>query len=160
MPEGDRREPPWARSTSEPVADIRLSRKGEQATVTQTFPVRWPNAETGDSRVLVSAADLRRWRKHLKELQSTPSLPAEVLLGIGTLAIGGSLSAIASHVSLGSSDGILFYVALPIVATAAIVSYVVIRSQQSRSRRRLLSDVLEESDAIFGEESKEEDRES
>jgi len=140
--------PPRKVAVLVPVAEVNLGSKGEPATVSQTYPVFWPKQDANDPRFYISGSQLRRWRRGMQEAQRAPSIMTEVLLAIGTLAIGGALSAAAAGVRLESDGGLWFFVVLPVVGAASIVAFILLRYHEAKSVGRASSDVIAEIDEI------------
>lgn len=112
-----------ARIESIPVADTQATGLEGSPFVNQQFPVRQPAVYQTEFIVPVLASSLRAARGRLKAL-SSPKFPwRELALAVSMLAFGTILSAWVSDVRLDSEKGVVFFVAMPVVAAASFVAY-------------------------------------
>jgi hypothetical protein len=117
---------------------------GEGSQVTYTFPIRQPAEDFNDFQVGIRASVLRRSRARLESIGDQRFPFSELLLGVSTLAAGGSFSAIVSGVSLSSWRGVLFFVLFPVIAVGCGVAYGMLRHFTPRATQQVAVSVLED----------------
>lgn len=127
-----------------PAADVRAPRVGEGNQVTYTFPIRQPEEDFNDFQVGIRASLLRRCRGRLGAIADQGFPLSELLLGVSTLAAGGTLSAIVSGVALGSWQGALFFALLPAISVGCGVAYGMLRHFTLRATQQVAADILED----------------
>lgn len=133
---------PGTTATTEKVADVQIAAGDERAVVTQSFPLRQPEEDWNDFQVGVRASVLRTSRAKLEQIARDRFPWGELLLGLATLTVGSSLSAVISGVTLNSGLGVLFFVIAPPISAASLVAYVMLRIAITRSARDLAEDAL------------------
>lgn len=126
-----------ARIESLPVADTQARGFEGSPFVTQQFPVKQPAGYRKEFVVPVLASSLSEARARLDEL-SAPQFPwRELALAISMLTSGAALSAWVSEVTLDSLKGILFFVLMPLLASASFVAYLFLHKFDEVDRKSL-----------------------
>lgn len=127
-----------------PIADISAPHDGGKvSTTTRDFTVKIPQKDADAVLLEVNASDLTHIRdKATSYLEEQRFLPAELLLGLGCISIGATLSALLSRVPLDSTNGVTFYIVAPVVAVGSIVKYSSDRKLQMRTGNDLAKDIL------------------
>lgn len=134
--------PAAAPVVAQPAADVKAPQVGEGSQVTYTYPIRQPEEDFNDFQVGVRASLLKRCRERLRAVTKEPFPLPELLLGVSTLTIGATLSAVISGVSLNSWRGVLFFVTMPAVAVGSGVAYGMLRRFNQRAARQLAENIL------------------
>lgn len=129
--------PDEARIESLPVADTQAKGLEGSPFVTQQFPVKQPAGYRKEFVVSVLASSLSAARAQLQDL-SVPQFPwRELALALSTLTTGAALGAWASEVALDSFKGVVFFVVMPIVASASFVAYLFLHKFEAFDRNSL-----------------------
>ena len=128
----------------QPVADVRAPKTGVGNQVIYTYPIRQPAEDSNDFQVGVRASILWRSRARLNSIAHQSFPIHELLLGLSTLAAGGTLNALVSGVSLGTWRSVLFFVFFPALSVGCGVAYGMLRHFKSRSAQQIAEDVLKD----------------
>ena len=127
-----------------PTADVRADAADGKLTTTRTLAVKQPQEDQNDFVVYVYASKLHKCRRKLQSIKEAPFPIAEVLLGIATTCFGATIGALTTDIKLDSNKGVLFFIALPIIAVACSVAFLFYRHYTVRSSAQIASDILEE----------------
>lgn len=135
---------PQSTAESIPAADIRADTADGKLTTTRTLAVKQPQEDQNDFVVYVYASKLHKCRRKLQSIKEASFPIAEVLLGIATSCFGATAGALTTDMKLDSDKGILFFIALPIIAVACSVAFFFFRHYTIKSSAQIASDVLDE----------------
>ena len=144
---------PQPNAAAVPAADVQAPPPNPATIVHHSYPLRQSEEDANDILVPLRGSTLRRVRKRLVALTTSPFPWSELLLGAATLCFGSSLGALASSlpwadVSSGRAvptiSALIFYIALPLVGAATAVAFVVRRHHVTQHASNLASDLLEE----------------
>ena len=129
---------------SQKAADIHATDVGEKPQVSYSFPILKPGEDWNDFQILVRASVLRRTRARLTEHAKQRWPIPEILLGVATLAIGASLSAIVAEVTIGTNKGFWFFIAAPVVAVGTATAYGFLKHYNAKDNKQMAKETLDE----------------
>jgi len=137
-----KREEEFDNQTQElPVADIKAKVEGEKIVQQYSYPVIPSSDDQEDFMISIRATNLRRWREKLAEISENAIPWAEILLALTAIIFGAIVSAIVSGIEVSSTKGIWFYIVLPPIGTASLVSQFFVR-HISKSRPAKIAEEL------------------
>lgn len=106
---------------SEPVADIVLTENENGIVQTEQLPVI-PKINTKNDFVRpIKRSDISKIYKELQNIKQNKIKWDEISLGITTLGLGATLSALLSGLSLTDNLGILFYIVVPLISMGTLI---------------------------------------
>ena len=122
---------PDNQNTFESVANITLVTEDSPKTIsTITKSVITPKEYLTEEFIEVRSEALIQIYELLNDTEKSKWPTGEILLGISTCCIGGTISALCSSIALNTGLGIAMYILLPVMAVGTLVSYFFTRHNQ------------------------------
>lgn len=122
---------PENQNTFESVANVTLVTEDSPKSIsTITKSVITPKEYLTEEFIEVRSESLIQIYEILNETQKSKWPAGEILLGISTCCIGGTISALCSSIELDTNLGITMYILLPVIAVGTFVSYFFTRHNQ------------------------------
>lgn len=131
-------------TASFPTADMVAQTDGGDKTIHIELPVKIPDKDKNDYIINIRGSELKGWREKLAKLKEKPFPWAEVYLAASSSGFGASLSSLLSEQSIGTTKGIIFFVLIPILATAGFAAYLHLRKLETVSATFIADILLEE----------------
>lgn len=128
-----------------PAADVKVESGKDNLTVFQNYEVKQEKSKVNDALIMVNESTLKKCIQKLEIIKDQKVTSLEILLGLATASLGGSLGALASSVKFEAKFlGIFFYLILPIIFVGFSVAYYYKRKENFNEPNKLASDILEE----------------
>lgn len=137
---------PEPNTQTRPTADIALSEQKDGIIQNESFQVIPKSSDSSDFMRPLKMSDIRKIEDLAKNLQTSSIHWDEVLLAVASLGFGSTLSALLSDTKLDTSNGIIFFVIVPIIsfsATVFVVMYKILKSKTTNYAGKEIEKIIE-----------------